>query len=211
MGMLHGRVNRKAIHTLIQRGEDVNGRNKRGETPLIAAVNYHSVEAVSVLLDYEAEINAKDRDGKTALLHAALWHYPDVLRLLLARGADAQVRSHAGVTALMLAAWPEDFEWNRGEDVSTIALLLEAGVEINARDEEGGTALHHLAQDYFHKSGHDEVARLLIAAGADVSLEDKSGQTAWSYAEENNREALAAVLHQAASNAARMNKEKRGG
>ncbi len=155
MSMLHGSINRKAIHTLVQRGEDVNGTNKRGETPLITAASRGNVEAVSVLLDYQAEVNAKDHNGMTALLHAATWHHMDVLRLLLARGADAHAKSRTGRTALMLAAWPEDFEGNRSEDLSTIALLIEAGVEINATDDEGGTALHHLAQDKYHLSGHD--------------------------------------------------------
>lgn len=196
MSMLHGSINRKAIHTLLQ----------RGETPLITAAIGRNVESLSMLLDYQAEVNAKDRAGMTALLHAALWHHTAVLPLLLTRGADVHAKSHTGKTALMLAAWPEDFEGNRSEDLATIALLIEAGVEINATDEEGSTALHHLAQDHYHGSGHEEVARLLIAAGVDVSIQDRLGRTALSYAEENNRANLVAALHQAASNEGRIDK-----
>ena len=212
MSMLHGSVNRKAIHTLVQRGEDVNGTNRSGETPLIVAASRGNVEALSVLLDYGAEINARDRNGRSALLHAALWHHTNTLRHLLTRGADAYAMDCTGATALMLAAWPEDFEGNRRDDLSTMTLLIASGVEINATDNEGNTALHHLAQDTQHQSGHDALALLLIGAGSDVSIRDKSGRTALNYAEENERAALVATLRQATtSNEVRVDKEERGG
>lgn len=56
-------------------------------------------------------------------------------------------------------------------DLNAVNLLLNAGAPLNARNEDGNTALHHALQ-----MGHFEIARRLITAGADQSIrndEDK--------------------------------------
>ncbi|KAJ1494303.1 ankyrin repeat-containing domain protein [Baffinella frigidus] len=53
-------------------------------------------------------------------------------------------------------------------------VLLDAGADISAVDEEGRTVLHLAAQ------AHDgeEVAKVLLEAGVDVEGQDKEGRTA---------------------------------
>lgn len=50
--------------------------------------------------------------------------------------------------------------------------LVEAGAEVDARSEHGGTALHAAAL-----GGHSEIAQLLLARGADVNAENHQGMT----------------------------------
>jgi ankyrin repeat protein len=57
-------------------------------------------------------------------------------------------------------------------DNAQIARLLADGVNVNARDNEGGTALAHAA--WF---GHLETVRLLLEKGADVNAKKKDGST----------------------------------
>jgi hypothetical protein len=57
--------------------------------------------------------------------------------------------------------------------VSTIQKYLDRGGDINARDENGWTALS-LAAYY----GHSEVVKLLIDKGADIHARDNEGRTA---------------------------------
>ena len=54
-----------------------------------------------------------------------------------------------------------------------VKLLLEAGADVEARDEFGDTALHEAA-----KRGHAAVVKLLLEAGADMEARDESGDTA---------------------------------
>ena len=54
-----------------------------------------------------------------------------------------------------------------------VAALLEAGIDINVKANDGSTPLHHAA---FH--GHTEVVKALLNAGANVDLADKNGVTA---------------------------------
>jgi len=49
---------------------------------------------------------------------------------------------------------------------------LAAGTDVNAKDEDGVTPLHHLAA-----RGHKEIVELLIDKGADVNAKGGIGQT----------------------------------
>jgi len=49
-------------------------------------------------------------------------------------------------------------------------LLIAAGADVNAKDNDGSTPLHNAAK-------HDEVVELLIAAGADVNAKNTLGWT----------------------------------
>ena len=76
-----------------------------------------------------------------------------------------QDSSQDSETALHMAA---DFG-----HVECVALLLEAGADKDAADENGQTALHAAAWN-----GHSEVVKLLLEAGADKDLADFYWRTA---------------------------------
>ena len=65
----------ETIAALLDAGEDVNGRNDRGETPLSYACAYDQLAAARLLVTRGAEINAVDLDGysplDTAVCHAS--------------------------------------------------------------------------------------------------------------------------------------------
>ena len=53
-----------------------------------------------------------------------------------------------------------------------MTLLLDAGADVNVKDDSGWTPLYHAASE-----GHTEIAKLLLDAGADVNVKDDSGWT----------------------------------
>jgi ankyrin repeat protein len=57
--------------------------------------------------------------------------------------------------------------------LDVVAMLIEAGADLNCTDRSGDTALHHAA----HK-GWGGIVAALVAAGADRTLADKYGDTA---------------------------------
>jgi uncharacterized protein len=126
--------------------------------------------------------------GATPLLRAAKSGDIDAVRLLLAAGADPWHTMANGATALLYAAglgWrdgspiaPSFDQGSPEEAVETIRLLLELGLDIHAKTDNGETVLHAAV-------GRNEAAivKCLLEAGADVSVVDGRGQTPLELAE----------------------------
>ena len=84
-----------------------------------------------------------------------------------------------------------------GGDIAEIKRLIASGVNINARNESGWTALHFAAI-----GGHAEFVKILIAAGVGVNIKDIGllgigGDTALDLAEEYGQPEIADILRNA--------------
>ncbi len=93
-----------------------------------------------------------DLSGKTPLHHVAL--------------------SLAERSLLFECAHP-NIEAARLPHSECVALLLENGADVNARDDSGDTALN-VAREL----GNEDMARLLLDGGADVGVRNKKGRVA---------------------------------
>jgi len=130
-------------------------------------------------------------------MYAAEQGFADVVPVLLSNGADVNAASKSGITPLMYAAGrtvdgPErSYRVARSIDyrerkVTTGRMkghtnidqaLLAAGAEVNAKDEDGWTALMWAA-----RMGSNDIVELLLSKGADVNAKDEDGTTALMYA-----------------------------
>ncbi len=114
--------------------------------------------------------------GATPLWRAAKSSDVEAVRLLLGAGADSSMPSRDGITPLMVAAGQDwKIDWSRGteeQSVASITLLLEAGADVNLRNNRGEAALHGAAD-----RGADTVVRFLVERGARLDLKDKSNRT----------------------------------
>ena len=70
-----------------------------------------------------------------------------------------------------------------------VEILISNGADINARDNNGKTAL-----SYAVENGYTEIAELLIAKGADVNARDGNGRTPLWYAQEKSYNKIAELL-----------------
>ncbi|MDQ7055680.1 MAG: ankyrin repeat domain-containing protein [Persephonella sp.] len=86
------------VKELIEKGADVNARDKNNYTPLLRAVSRGNLKIVKILVEYGADINAKEKFfGYTPIHIAAMKGYTDVLIFLLKKGADPNVRDKYGI------------------------------------------------------------------------------------------------------------------
>jgi ankyrin repeat protein/mono/diheme cytochrome c family protein len=156
------------LELLIDKGADVNAKNRRASTPLHWAI--HDQAKVQLLLSKGANVNSKQAQGRTPLFLAAmLGDGVATIRWLLVSGADPNIASANGQTPLMMAA-------SRG-NVEAMRLLIEKGAEVNHKDGAGETALMLAAT-----SGNADAVRFLIEKEADVKVRSKRNETALGFA-----------------------------
>jgi RNA polymerase sigma-70 factor (ECF subfamily) len=117
------------------------------------------------------ELGLQNAEHATPLVRAVQTGDAELVRLLLDAGADPDARCGCAraETALWMAALIGDCE------IATV--LLDAGADDDATAFAGASPLAVAAQ-----RGHHDVARVLVAAGADPSLPDAGGRTAADWA-----------------------------
>ena len=169
---------------LIQNGADVNARNDKCESPLdVAKVDWGITQLIASWLELELDQDTVEA-GRTAVVKMLQEHSSadanlsgddmctavrrgdiETVKGLLAKGADANTGdSQFGVSPLSWAALLGQTE--------IAELLIQNDADVNARNRDGGTALHGAAF-----LGHADIAELLVRKGADVNATNDKGET----------------------------------
>jgi len=159
------------IELLLERGADPNVRMT--EVPPIRR-DFLRVTGSLAWVDFT---------GQTPFLTAALAGDVAVMKLLLSHGADPHIPTFAGTTPLMAAAgvnWVVDQTYDEGPDtlLEAVKLCVELGMDVNAVNSMGLTALHGAAN-----RGSDDIIRLLVQLGAKLDVKDAEGRTPLTWAE----------------------------
>ncbi|OCL12159.1 hypothetical protein AOQ84DRAFT_420820 [Glonium stellatum] len=131
------------------------------ETPLIEAVKKGSLGVLRILLDRGVDINAHGGPHGSALAVAVYRRDTEMVRLLLSRGADPNVQA-GGDNENALIALAGSLIWERAEAYEIATLLLDYGVDVNARGGWHGSALAVAVY-----RADTEMVKLLLSRGAD--------------------------------------------
>jgi ankyrin repeat protein len=129
----------------------------------------------------DGQRNRLNRLGATAFFLAAKNTDTELMKVLLDAGADASIPSADGTTSLMVAAGLAI--WNPGEDggslmgqedevLEAVKMCIDRGVDVNAANQYGETALHGIAF-----RGVPAVAQYLADRGARLDAKDIHGWT----------------------------------
>jgi ankyrin repeat protein len=137
---------------------------RSGMTPLHLAAREGLKEVVELLIAKDSDVNVKitssgSNKNKTPLDFAIQYKKPEITDLL---------RKHGGKTGKELNALI-DAAKNGG--IEAVTQHVAAGADVNAKDVDGTTPLHNAAV-----YGHNEIAELLIANGAEVNAIIVSGR-----------------------------------
>ena len=152
------------VKSLLAKGADVNAQLKQQQP-------------------YRTKLDRGDdtmlTTGTTPLLRAAKAGDVAAMKLLLEKKADAKLANRNGINPLMAAAGlgtkEEDTTGRRktqADAIEAIKLCLEVGVDVNAVDSRGQTALHGAAFQ-----GYDDVVQFLSSHGAKLDVKDRQGKT----------------------------------
>ncbi|MEJ7930141.1 ankyrin repeat domain-containing protein [Ramlibacter sp. AN1015] len=170
-----------AVQSLLQRGFDADTRAPDGQHGLYLALREPALKVARVLVDWpKTNVEARNREDESPLMMAALKGHTEMVRRLIAR--DAHV-SKPGWAPLHYAA--------TGGHLEIMALLLEHHAFIDAESPNGTTPLMMAAM-----YGTAPAVKLLLDAGADVTMRNQLGMTALDFAVQAQRRDAAELIAQ---------------
>lgn len=177
---------------------DIDAVDESGKTPLAVAMEKGFEKAVELLIKSGAQVDLRTEHGRGILLFAAERNWTGVRKLIVEQAWNST--STDPNVALLIAAdsnSPEirlaadrvrESTCNRDENIMEIAFFLsvelnhlaavqaltQSGVDVNAKDNTGQTALHRAT-----RCESKSMIRALISSGAEVDEKNDNGKTPW--------------------------------
>ncbi|WP_423999214.1 ankyrin repeat domain-containing protein [Maribacter sp. IgM3_T14_3] len=168
------------VQLLAKNVTNINAANNSGETALMLAAHDNTADVVAFLIDKGAEINAKDATGNTAAFYLAdsfskrnAAAFDAKLALLKSKGLKFDTVQGEGNTLYHVAA--------KKNDLDLLKKVSDFNIDINAKNDEGVTALHLAAM----KAENDKLLKFLLTKGADVKSTTDFEETVYDLASEN--------------------------
>ncbi|BBG59426.1 ankyrin repeat protein [Providencia rustigianii DSM 4541] len=178
-----------SVQQLVEQGVNMEQRDPRLRTPLMAATNANQITVARYLIEKGADVNAKDGIQDTPFLYAGARGLQEILEMTLSHGADVSSINRYGGTALIPAA-------ERGH-VKTVKTLIDAGVSVNHVNNLGWTALIEAIILGDGSDKYAQIVTLLVEGGADVNLADASGQSPLTLAKSKGYQNIIDILEKA--------------
>ena len=179
------------VKLLLSAHANPNASNSAAETSLMLAARGGNVDVAKALLDKGATVDAQDPEYKqTALMFAARSGSEPIVRMLIERGANVNAQTRTGQTP--------KFRTPASNSGSKGAGIVRGGwPERGERDPTPGAKTPLL---YAAREGHQDIASLLLAHGAELEKADADGITPLLTAILNGRLELANLFIQKGAN-----------
>ena len=160
-GSING--NRDIIALLIKKRADLKAKDEYGRTPLFNCCN---PQDAAYMISKGAKTNVIDKYGWSLLLKYCDDGKEDMVNFYLKKKLDPKIKDKEGETALHRIC-------NHFTDLKLLKQFIDFGIDVNAVDENGKTAL--VSEIFFVRKDSDQVVEILLKAGAKVNIADKDG------------------------------------
>ena len=169
------------IEKLLRAGADLNGKNKKGELPLLkykrcsnrwSSDHGLDEELLRFLVNAGMDLDARDEKGRTILWEIGGRYDSEVktMEMFVRLGADLGALSNDGLTLLHSAvAKSRPPEWFR--------YLISAGLRADTLNKDWDSIIHTMARLRHPHGSAREVFQLLVEAGAVPLAKNGTGQS----------------------------------
>lgn len=168
------------VKTLQPTKEDINHKNKKGETAFLRATKLGKPDVLKYLINKGANIAVTNQAGENAYFYLIERYnkknktmFTEKLALLQPLGINKSATNTNGETLLHAAVTKND--------IDLIQSVLDMGIDINQADENGLTPLHKAVQI----AKNIEVVQFLIQHGADKTKKTVFDESVFDLASEN--------------------------
>ncbi|GIJ91231.1 hypothetical protein Asppvi_010196 [Aspergillus pseudoviridinutans] len=177
----------EVLRLAVEKGGDLTARGAFGQTLIHTAADRGNINNCRLLVELGSPIDPLDNHGQTPLIYAIKKGNVPVVRELASRNADVNAKDRNGNTALHRLVDLPSFMHYMCYDM--VPVLIELGLSINARNNQGRTALQLAVEN------KNQVAvRQLILLDADSEVRDLHGLTALQPATLSDQNDMASLL-----------------
>ncbi|MCW3839524.1 ankyrin repeat domain-containing protein [Micromonospora yasonensis] len=174
------------VRAALAAGADREARDARQRTALLLAAANDHVEAARVLVDAGADPNALDDQHDTPWLVTGVTGSVAMLEALLPARPDLTIVNRYGGVSIIPAS-------ERGH-VAYVRRVVATGIDVNHVNRLGWTALLECVILGDGTEPYQQIAEILVTAGADVHLPDKDGVGALQHARDRGYHQIVEVL-----------------
>lgn len=221
----------EAIKELVDKGSDVNCKDKNGSTPLVLACRFAPSSDSTYLIKKGAELVCTSGNGVTPLIAAVMGNNTKLVTILL------EHKIHVDVNQCSLKGKSPIYYAAKIGSLDIVKLLIDKEAYINKPDIEGRTPLFWASQNGFSdivklficknanidqcdtkeksplycasKRGHLDIVKLLLSNGADVNKSTHHNKTPLYRAAKRGHFEICKVLIEDGANVNKTDKEGR--
>lgn len=162
--------------------------NEKNESELLIAVHNNDIEVAINLIDQGANVNLQDNISDSPYLYAGAQGRTEILEHMLKYAdIDFSVVNRYGGNTLIPAA-------EKGHIDNVKLLVADNRIDLDFQNNFGYTALIEAVALTDGSEKFVEIVKILVDAGADITLKDKSGKTALDYAKEKSYDEMIEII-----------------
>jgi len=177
------------VAQLVRSGAPLEARDAQGRSALLRAVAENHLGVAKTLLEAGASPNTQAANRDTPWLLAGALGRAEIIAAMLPHRPDLAIRNRFGGNALIPAC-------ERGH-VEAVQVLLRSGIDLDHVNDLGWTCLLEIVILGDGGPRHQQVAKLVLDAGADPNLADRNGVTPLAHARQRGQQAVARLIEQA--------------